>query len=656
MQVQRSTLFLIAVSLSLALLAGCAPVSTVKQPSAIDQQLARAEAAVARGNHNAAGLHYRRLAVLSGSALRGDYLLLATEQFMLGNSIEEAKLTLEQTRILPLDAVQEFRRHVMENELLLADKRPLDVLQRMAPFAADMPATWVRRQHRVLSQAFRMSGNLLESARELTMLDLVTEDPVERLEGQLDILRDLVPLSEQMLTLLQPSPPGIEGGWMDLALIIKRHEDDPAELKTQFEQWRALNPVHPALPELLDSYFQKLQSQIRHVRHVAVLLPDSGKYASAAAAIRDGIMAAWYRQPPELRPLLKFYSVNNEQESWPVFTEAVAAGAESVIGPLDKADVLQLARAGTLPVPVLALNHVATDTIPPDNLFQYALSPEDEARQVAEKAWIDGKRRPVLLQPTGSWGSRLAGAFIERWRELSDNIAGVELYNPESFDHSNAIRSLLHLDQSLARNRELEQALGKQLEFEPRRRADADFVFLIARPKQARQLRPQLQFHYAGDLPLYATSHAWNGTITAQEAPDVQGIILPDIPWLFDNNPGALSRDQLARLFADTTGTYPRLQAMGIDAYRLLPHLQRLQESPLDSLNGLTGNLYMDSGRQIHRQLTWISLAEQPMMLGFSPRMDLLAPELLQATTQQEEMAIDTEVVNDNNEGTGSPR
>jgi len=193
-------------------------------------------------------------------------------------------------------------------------------------------------------------------------------------------------------------------------------------------------------------------------------------------------------------------------------------------------------------------------------------------------------------------------------------------------DHSDSIRAMLLLDASAARHRELQRTLGQRLEFEPRRRQDVDFVFLVTKPRQARLLRPQLQFHHAADLPVYTTSHAWPGEISPQEAPDLAGLMLPDMPWLLvEDDLDPLSRNRLREVLPAAGGPYGRLYAMGMDAYGLLPHLARLQTSDQETLDGHTGNLYLDELNQVHRQLVWVRLDETPRILGYSPR---LAPEV----------------------------
>ncbi len=108
------------------------------------------------------------------------------------------------------------------------------------------------------------------------------------------------------------------------------------------------------------------------------------------------------------------------------------------------------------------------------------------------------------------------------------------------------------------------------------------------------------------------------------EAQDVAGVLLPDMPWLLtESEHSPLSRTRLQQVLPAAGGAYGRLYAMGLDAYRLLPHLGRLQSSPLESLDGHTGNLYVTADNHVHRQLVWVRLNVEPEILGYSPRLDL---------------------------------
>ena len=60
---------------------------------------------------------------------------------------------------------------------------------------------------------------------------------------------------------------------------------------------------------------------------------------------------------------------------------------------------------------------------------------------------------------------------------------------------------------------DIRSIFGSDTEFTPRRRQDADVVFLFSQnDSEARSIKPLLAFHYAGDLPVFALSNIYNGT------------------------------------------------------------------------------------------------------------------------------------------------
>lgn len=595
-------------------------------PGPVDPDVARAAALEAGGDHLAAAELYRALAARTAAVeRRAWYLLNAAEAARNGADWDGTRAAAEQLAAMQLPPEQALQRTLLQAEILLQERQPAAALELLGdmPNAAQPLALRIRHQGDV-ADAYRQLGNLLETANTLQNVDALQTDIADRLQTQTEILRSLALLNEQVLIRLQPSPPGVAGGWMELALMVKRSESDPATLAAGFAEWRRRFPQHPALPDLLSNYQQRLQSQLQQVSRIAVLLPQSGVYANVAAAIRDGIVMRSFEIPEHRRPQLRFYDATDPAGIWPLYSRAVDEGAELVIGPLQKDAVSQLLRAGELPVPVLALNQVDMDSAPPHNMFFYSLSPEDEARQAAERAWLDGSRRALVLVPQGDWGDRLAMAFEQRWQGLGGSVAGSGRYDSQSHDYSDTITKALLLDQSAARHNEMERMLGRQLEFEPRRRDDVDAIFLAARPIQAQGMRPQLQFHHAGDLPIYATSHAWVGQLSASQVEDMKGIRLADIPWMLNDGSNIEhNHEVVARYLAKSAAGFARLYAMGMDALRLVPHLKRLQSTRYESLDGSTGNLYMDEVQQVHRQLVWLILDAQPEILGFTPRLDL---------------------------------
>ncbi len=620
MQTHRLRLGSILLLLGLVLSA-CTP-APVKQEKRPDPDLIRAEALLAQEDWLGAARLFETLARRTPGNAGTEFLLRAAEAWLKGSDLESAATRLEDIENTNPSTRQRQMVELLRAELVLARHQADQALEiLLGMIGPDMSIDLQQRHLRDLANAYRQIGKLLESANTLQQLDELLEDHEVRLEVQSEILASLTALNERTLHELRPVSPGMAGGWMELALLIKQYGTLPEKLGPMVAAWRTTHPNHPALPELLERYMAHLAGQIEPVDHIAVLLPETGRYATAARAIRDGLMISLYELPEEQRPLLRFYDSSDPADTWPLYAQAVTAGAQAIIGPLQKPAVEQLVRAGELAVPVLALNKVNSGVEPPEKLFMFSLDPEHEARLAADRIWQDGHRRPVVLVPNDNYGERLARAFTGRWQTLTGRDVDIGRYDPTSADHSATISALLQLDRSKSRHRRLVRWLGQQITFEPRRRADTDAVFLVATPGQAQGIKPQLAFFHAADLPVYATSRTWSSHLTPRQLVDMRRIRLPDIPLIVNQD----KRQHLGTLIPGVLSPTVRLYALGIDALRLQPHLPRLRDTPWESLDGQTGNLYMTPERQIERQLLWMELDEPLRVLGYSRRMDLLA-------------------------------
>lgn len=615
---------LLPILLALAL-AGCAPqILTPTQPVQADPRIEQAQLLFEQQLYlEAAGL-YAQLAESLPQGQRDGMRLMAAEAYLKAEQPDQAEQMLLRVDSTRLAAGASQQQRLLLAELALQRNHPnraLELLQ--PPLDPQSDLTQQVRYHQLRAEALRLAGNLLEAARERQLVDDLLEDAQLRLENQQLILETLTDLTDTALELLQPDPPGVQGGWMELARIIKSFDGDSAAIEPRIEGWRERFPDHPALPGLLENYLARIASQYQKVEHLAVMLPASGRYAKAAIAIRNGLMAAYYQQPVEKRPVLRFYDSSNAADVWPLLLQAAEEGADLVIGPLQKSAVSQLARAGELPVAVMALNQVTLEVAPPENFYQFSLAPEDEAKQVAERAWLDGYTRGLALVPDDSWGERVFAAFRDRWERLGGQLVASARYDATQVDFSNPIRGMLNLDQSESRQRNLQRLLGEKLEFEPRRRQDLDFILLAANVEKGRQIRPQLQFHRAADLPVFATSRVYSGLPDSKADIDLEGVRFPDMPWLLEETGSdPLSRERLGELLPESRSLYRRLYAMGMDAYRLPAHLLRLGQSPSERFEGRSGQLSLDNLRRVHRQLLWAEMkAGLPQVIGYAPRM-----------------------------------
>ncbi|MET0107685.1 MAG: penicillin-binding protein activator [Candidatus Thiodiazotropha sp.] len=576
------------------------------------------------GDFAGAAQQLESLADESVSPQREWLLLEAADYWLKADDKARSHILVEQLESFDGDPDFVLKWRMLRTEIAVSEGDIETALDLMEP-APEEDAPLILRQHyhKNMAEIFRLSGNLLESASELDVLDLLLEQEEEaRLASQQLLVQTLSSMTDTALSMLQPQPPATLIGWMELAKIIKLQTTDPTELSAHLAAWRDRFPQHPALQSLLAGYLE--QQGLSSEDHIAILLPRSGPYAKVAAAVRDGFMAAWYQQPALQRPSLQFYDSSELKDTLHIYQQAILQGAKMIVGPLNKDAVKMLLSLEYLDYPVLALNQVDDPELSHTNLFQFGLAPEDEARQAAERAWLEGHRTALVLTPGGQWGDRIARSFRERWSALGGQVMEQQQYNAKENDFSVPIRMLLNINESEARTHALKKLLGRQLESESRARKDADFIFLAARPQKARQIRPQLRFFHAGNLPILSTSHIYTGVTQTELDMDLGKISFVDTPWLFDEDQGGpLSRNNLEKLMPGVKGRYARLFAMGIDSYNLLTQLQHLQTQPGRMFSGKSGTLYLDQGNRLHRLLAWADMeGGLAKISGYAPRMD----------------------------------
>ena len=368
----------------------------------------------------------------------------------------------------------------------------------------------------------------------------------------------------------------------------------------RYRDLKARAAAGPGHPEAAGAVTRE---QPQKVPHLALLLPVTGRTEGAAASVRAGFLAAYYQAPAAQRLRVRVYDTG-AQSIAEVLQHATAAGAELIVGPLTREEVIAAAQfTDTRPL-VLALNFLPPETPSPARFYQYALSPEDEARLVARRILADHHRRGIALAPAGDWGTRVLAAFRQELESGGGELIATATIEPGRTDYSEAVTQSLGISASQARARRLEGLLGTKLQFEPRRRADIGFIFSPAPANTERLLRPQLRFHFAGDIPTYATSSAFEPDVRANQ--DLDGLMFPDMPWMLGGDLAEAVRGATRDAWPNGGLARSRLFAFGFDAYRLAV---ALRNRPNDvNIDGLTGRLSFDAEHRVRRELNWAQL------------------------------------------------
>ena len=521
-----------------------------------------------------------------GDALYAKQVEIQSQAYLQLDNLYAAKGLLENTRLTAL-----------LNARAPSDTSPVTINHQQASQLHELRAqiyNSLGEPDRVITERIALSRHLQAGS---------TPDNNQESDAQINqelIWMTLMDLDIKLLndfSLASTSPQAL--GWYELAIVSKNNQRNINQQYNALIQWQQQWPQHPANnppPADLALIAEVVNNQ---PQRIALLLPLSDKLAPIAEAIRDGFMAAYFtnKNAGGQAPQINIYDVSqgsiNEHYDF-----AVSQGAEVVIGPLSKEKISELALRPELPVPTLALNQIEPSDAYPAQLFQLGLGIEDEAMQTATRAFRDGKRTALILAPTNNQGDRAGQVYNAQWQALGGTVVDSVRYSDER-QLSQVIEQAMHLDISKTRARELRKITGR-FEFEPRRRQDIDMIFLVAQPRQGRQIKPLLAFHYAGDIPIYSTSSLYEGGTTKKE-PDLNGITFSNLPWFFQESPEKTAVVSEKSLNARSQ----RLYALGVDAYYLYPRLEQLNASKRANFWGQTGILSLTEQRLFERTQQW---------------------------------------------------
>ena len=475
-----------------------------------------------------------------------------------------------------------------------------------------------RRFHQLKAELYQRIGQVNLSLNERIALGSLLSDNQENINNNSEIWRQLNGLTlEELNEYSQTANGTVLQQWFALAIISKTYQGSLELQSSAINNWVQLHPNHPASQQLPED-IAILQTMISNrPQHIALMLPLQGKLAKAGQAIRDGFFASYYLSKGNQYPTpeISLYDTSSGDITR-IYNQAINNGANMVIGPLSKSNVEKLRELPSIPVPTLALNYfdngttnlvnngdgIASNDTPA--LYQFGLSLEDEAIQVANRAWLEGHRQALIMSSGASWSQRASDTFTQQWQALGGIIIQHNQLK-ESESYSDTIKNLLHIDQSQQRASELKRLFGRSFEFEPRRRHDIDMIFLAARSQEGRQIKPTLNFYYASDIPVYSMSQIYTRTNGQNKNIDLNGIRFTTLPWVLNT---LIEEKTMITENINVTQGYDRLYALGTDSFLLYPRLQQLEQLEGQTLNGTTGKLSMTADKRINREQLWAEI------------------------------------------------
>lgn len=593
-----------ALAVLLGLLAGCsvAPVRQVPQG-----QAAQALQLEQQGQFVQAARAYESLAATAQGALRNEYLVSAAEAWWQAHQGTQAWKLLGEVPAQGLSPELNARVELLKAEMDFSAHHAQTALTHLQFPLAALPDPLKALTLLLRAQIEASLNNLVAAVTDLSNRDAALGGNRDAIHANHELIWQTISQSHAPLnvTRLPTNTPSVVRGWLTLGSLMRNIWQQPRNLLQQLQAWQAEFPNHPAAQDIVPQLIASQKAFTTYPTQVAVLLPLSGQYQSVADALRDGLLTAYFQLANHGgAPAVVFYDAGGTAAgAQSAYRQAVAAGANIVVGPLIKDAVSGIAALGSLPVPVLALNTLDTKQTLPAHLFQFGLPPEGEAEQVADRLVAEGLTRGAALVPQSDWGKRVYNAFATRFQQLGGTLLGTQIYNPGASDFSVPIQRLLNLNDSQYRENQLQAVLGQSLQFEARRRQDIQFIFLAANSADAKLIRPELRFYHAINVPVYSTSQVFDPGEPADT--DLDGITFDDMPWTLETSGAAATTSKtVASLWPNSFAANSRLYALGFDAWRLVPLLYKGQPFTT-SVQGMTGLLSMTPEGVVHRQLDW---------------------------------------------------
>ncbi len=557
-----------------------------------------AAGALSRGGQPAeAAALYEKLANRPFLGVDARLSLLAAREYLAAGRLDDAARLAAQAapRARGDDAVLLAR---VRAEIALARDDHEGALAALAALREPWPAPLAAELLHLRARAQFGAGRTLDGIRTLEERALILGAADAR-EDNYRLLVDALRDNPSMATVPADATER-ERGWIELGVVLAA---DAATIEGRAAEWRQRHPHHPGaafLPQQPAAGAPAGGSQVlpsAAPNAVALLLPLSGRQRALGVAVRDGFLAASLEDPAAAQRV-RIYDTAGPGVG-PAYQSALADGAQFVVGPLTKEEVEALVAAQQLPVPTLALNTYPGAT-PPAFLFQFSLDPEEEARAVARRIAADGHVRGIALFPRSSWGERLHAAFTNELQATGVALTSAQFYEAGARDFSGPLRAALGRFGGAGDRPDNKPAPRRDPITEAR--DGPQFAFVAASAATARALKPQLRFQMAYDLPVYATSDAWDPGTRA--GADLEGMVFPEMPWILFGGQGA---NELWNVLQDDWAAAGRgrvrLYAFGFDAFQLMRSLRGTTLGV--GVDGLTGDLEVAPDGRVRRRMEW---------------------------------------------------
>lgn len=502
------------------------------------------------------------------------YRLLAVRKLIEENKVMEAQNTLDELNTQIFNELQRTEYQLLNAQLaaLKGNNQLAQDLLKSLP-NAQLNQSQHLRFYQTQAVIAENSRNVIDAVRARALMDNYLTDNKLRQENNDKIWSLLRNANRGTVdkALVQPGEIAL-GGWLSLAKLYNQNLTTPANLPRELENWKRLYPNHSA-NLLMPTELKNVGSfQQTAVNSVAVLLPRSGE----AKILGDIILQGFNEAKGADETVVNIFDTDSAPIA-ELVSSAKMQGAQMIVGPLlkDRVDELLLSNE-VYGVNVLALNSTPNARAI-GQVCYYGLSPEEEAKNAADRMYRDGVSRAIVAAPQSDFGHRSAAAFSARWRQIAGTDADIRYY-------VQPLDAVASLQNSGVSNGAALYMLGV-----------ADEVIEI---KEGLDNSPLAQ-----QMPLYTSSRSNSPNNGIDFRTSMEGVKFSEIPLLADSDSEMYRK---ADSLAASDLSMMRLYAMGSDAWALAHKFNEFRQIPGYSISGLTGRLSAGQNCNIERSMTWL--------------------------------------------------
>ncbi|MCV2403038.1 penicillin-binding protein activator [Marinomonas sp. C2222] len=384
-------------------------------------------------------------------------------------------------------------------------------------------------------------------------------------------------------------------GWLQISDILRDQTLSTDQQLNAFNEWQLDNPFHPASQTPPKDFHILSTIEEMAPEKIVLMLPMSGKLEQASQAIVSGFLVSYYNQKNS-RPEVLIVDIDQFDNVEDALSAANEKQPDIIIGPLQKSNVATISRQN-LTTPVIALNQL--DQLSPNNrLFHLSLNADDEIRELINFSKKEGATTAAILSTQDTWAQKQGDDFYKMALEANIQVVSRLDYADTPKGRQGAVQKLLLIDKSLKRKASIERWTGEQVEGIARSRTDLDYVYYVGRLGDAKQIRPLLDFYFADDIPMLATSSLNDSTPEkSSNSSDFERILFTEAPALSSNDNALFTLRKTTK-----SNILRRLQALGADAYLLANKHKLFTLLPSTKISANTGIITLGDDGTFHKR------------------------------------------------------